>query len=59
MSYSFNNICHNCKEEKECTDRHFVYGAICGIHATSSERTHKGSGCIELVCNRFIAKEIE
>jgi hypothetical protein len=59
MSYSFTNSCHLCVQEKECTDRHFIAGGIQGIHYTSSERTHKGSGTVELRCNRLELKEAQ
>ncbi len=57
MSYSFLNECGICIKKDKCVDREFIYGAICGIHSTGSERGHLGGGNITINCSNKIKKE--
>lgn len=51
MSYSFTEPCYGCKKKDQCTDRHFVRGAINGIHDVHPpEKGHLGAGVITLTC---------
>ena len=51
MSYSLNDKCGTCTKKNRCTDKHFLYGAICGIHNVfPSEKGHLGSGTVTLDC---------
>lgn len=56
MSYSLTTSCHSCTKKDECTDRHFLAGAIHGIHQISTVKSHMGSGSITLDCNRLEIK---
>ncbi len=56
MSYTLTASCEQCVKAKQCSDRHFIAGAIYGIHMTSIEEGHKGSGQIELHCNNLVQR---
>ena len=58
MSYSLNAKCSDCTKKDKCTDRHFIEGAINGIHCVwPSEKGHLGSGSIDLNCSKYEKKE--
>lgn len=61
MSWSLINKCHTCKERQLCSDRHFIQGAIIGIHNMpySLEFGHLGSGTVTMECHNFEAEEQE
>lgn len=52
MSYSLMHPCNDCTKKDRCNDRHFIQGAICGIHDVSpgAEKGHLGAGHVDLVC---------
>lgn len=55
MSYSFIAPCGDCTKREVCSDRHFIEGAITGIHSVYPPvKGHLGSGTIELNCLNFI-----
>ena len=54
MSYSLNTKCGSCASKDKCNDRHFIEGAISGIHSVwPAEKGHLGSGTIDLNCQNF------
>ena len=54
MSYSQSNLCWKCTKKDKCTDRHFVDGAIAGIHSVwPAEKGHLGAGTITLACQNL------
>lgn len=58
MSYSLNNKCGICGKKDKCTDRHFIEGAISGIHQVwPQEKGHLGSGVVEMSCQNFEEKQ--
>jgi len=58
MSYSLATKCNTCEKKDKCTDRHFIEGAISGIHQVyPPEKGHLGSGTIELNCNNYAEKQ--
>jgi hypothetical protein len=58
MPYSLNSKCAICARKGKCTDKHFIEGAISGIHSVwPSEKGHLGSGSIILDCQNFVEKE--
>jgi hypothetical protein len=58
MSYSLQSECGTCIKRDKCTDRHFIEGAISGIHAVWPQaKGHLGSGTIELCCNNWANTE--
>lgn len=51
MSYSLKHPCGNCAKVDKCSDRHFIQGAINGIHDVyPSEKGHFGGGTITIDC---------
>lgn len=55
MSYSLYTKCRTCQLKDNCTDVHFLEGAISGIHQVwPAEKGHLGSGSITLDCTNFI-----
>jgi hypothetical protein len=57
MSYSLNTRCGTCTKMDKCTDRHFIEGAINGIHSVwPSEKGHLGSGSVDLNCQKHEQK---
>lgn len=55
MSYSLNTKCGDCEKRNKCTDKHFLEGAISGIHQVyPSEKGHLGSGSVDLNCNNYV-----
>ena len=55
MSYSLEHECNNCKESDRCSDRHFIDGAINGIHQVwPAEKGHFGAGTIEIKCQNLV-----
>lgn len=53
MSYSLISECATCVKENQCTDRHFLDGAISGIHSMwPAKKGHLGAGTIVLNCNQ-------
>ncbi len=58
MSYTLNSKCGSCTKKDKCTDRHFIEGAISGIHQVwPSEKGHLGSGFVDLNCLNYEKKE--
>jgi hypothetical protein len=54
MSYSLHVPCFTCGNRDKCTDRHFIEGAISGIHAVyPKDKGHLGSGSVEIKCSNF------
>lgn len=56
MSYSLVTKCHICIKQDKCIDRHFIDGAINGIHhiwPNPLEKGHLGSGTIEIKCTNL------
>jgi len=54
MSYSFNHKCLTCAKKDQCMDRHFIAGAISGIHQVwPIEKCQLGSGTVTLNCSRY------
>jgi hypothetical protein len=62
MSYLLSSKCKDCLKQDKCVDRHFVQGAIAGIHEVNSwsisenrcvNKGHLGCGTIELQCSNF------
>jgi D-arabinose 1-dehydrogenase-like Zn-dependent alcohol dehydrogenase len=54
MSYSLNTKCGICEKKDKCTDRHFIEGAISGIHSVyPAVKGHLGSGTVDLNCQNF------
>lgn len=57
MSYSIESPCSEngiaCTKMEKCTDRHFIQGAVSGIHNMmgSDEFGHMGAGIIKHECN--------
>ena len=57
MSYGLNSKCGMCLKQNKCTDKHFIEGAISGIHSVwPTEKGHLGSGTIDLNCHNFEEK---
>lgn len=55
MSYSLNTKCGTCQKRNKCTDKHFIEGAISGIHQVwPAEKGHLGSGSIEMKCQNYV-----
>ncbi len=60
MSYSLIHKCLSCNKKDKCTDRHFIEGAISGIHQVwPMDKGHFGSGSIDLNCSNFVDKDGE
>ena len=60
MSYGLTSECGVCIKKDKCTDRHFIEGAISGIHQVwPAEKGHLGSGTIIIQCQRLEQKELE
>ena len=60
MSYSLNAPCGTCTKKDKCTDRHFLEGAISGIHMVwPSDKGHLGSGTIDLKCQNLTEGKVE
>jgi predicted metal-binding protein len=57
MSYSFNRECEKCLHEPKCIDPKIMRGAIDAIHMCGYERSHLGSGVINLQCQNFVERE--
>jgi hypothetical protein len=54
MSYSLITKCFGCVKKDRCSDRHFLEGAISGIHQVHPpEKGHLGSGSVELNCQNL------
>ncbi len=57
MSYSLITKCETCIKKDKCNDRHFINGAISGIHSVwPAEKGHLGSGSVDLNCQNFEQK---
>ena len=60
MSYSLNAPCPGCVKKDKCTDKHFIEGAISGIHSVyPASKGHLGSGSIDLNCTSFEHKDTD
>lgn len=58
MSYSLISKCGSCMKVDKCTDRHFIEGAISGIHQVwPAEKGHLGGGSVDLNCQNYQAVE--
>jgi hypothetical protein len=58
MSYSLAYKCGICSKKDKCTDRHFIDGAICGIHSVwPAEKGHLGAGSSVIDCVNFEEEE--
>ena len=58
MSYSLYTQCGTCEKKDRCTDKHFIEGAISGIHSVyPSSKGHLGSGSVEIKCQDFIPNQ--
>ena len=58
MSYIQQNKCFSCTKEDKCNDRHFIDGAIQGIHSVwPAEKGHLGAGTIVLDCQNHEEKK--
>jgi hypothetical protein len=54
MSYSLNDKCGTCTKKDQCNDRHFIRGAIDGIHSVyPASKGHLGSGSVDLNCQQY------
>ena len=59
MSYGLTTKCETCIKKDKCNDRHFIQGAISGIHSVwPMEKGHLGSGTIIIDCQRFEGVEV-
>lgn len=65
MSYSIQSPCFNgeveCVKSEKCTDRHFIQGAVSGIHNMmgSDEFGHMGAGVIKHECSNAEYPKVE
>lgn len=60
MSYTLVSKCGVCIKRDKCLDRHFLEGAINGIHQVwPAEKGHLGSGTVNLNCNNFVVDDRE
>jgi len=54
MSYSVSFPCNVCVLMNKCNDRHFIEGAVNGIHSVyPSSKGHLGAGEVELHCQNL------
>lgn len=59
MTYSVSFPCDDCRLKDKCTDRHFIEGAVYGIHSVfPMVKGHLGAGEIELICSNIQPKEV-
>jgi hypothetical protein len=57
VSYSLYTQCGTCEKKDKCSDRHFIEGAINGIHSVyPMSKGHLGSGSIEIKCQNFVVQ---